>query len=170
MRHYMEVWDDYVGAVSSGLLDVAITDKAAAAMTPTDGFRRWLELTADVHARGRHLFFIGNGGSAGIASHIAADACKNGSLRARAFNDSALLTATANDLAFNQVFALPLIRFADAGDMLISISSSGRSPNIVTALERAQELGLRIVTLSGMDADNPSRTFGDVNFYVPKDR
>ena len=50
--------------------------------------------------RGQHLYLVGNGGSAMIASHFAADACKNGGLRAMAFNDPALLTATANDVAF----------------------------------------------------------------------
>jgi D-sedoheptulose 7-phosphate isomerase len=166
----MEIWDDYVAAVSAGLLNLAITDKTGTALAPASGFRRWIDLTRDVHAGGRHVFFIGNGASAGIASHIAADACKNGGLRARAFNDSALLTATANDLSFDQVFALPLSRFGGAGDMLISISSSGRSPNIVRALECARALGLCIVTLSGMDADNPSRRFGDLNLYVSSAR
>ena len=85
------------------------------------------------------MFLIGNGGSAGIASHMAADACKNGGLRALAFNDAALLTATANDLAFDEVFSLPLERHARKGDLLVTVSSSGNSPNIVKGLECADE-------------------------------
>ena len=73
-----------------------------------------------------------------MASHFAADACKNGGLRAQAFNDASLLTCHRQRLAFEEVFALPLDRFARAGDMLITISSSGSSPNIVRALERAR--------------------------------
>jgi D-sedoheptulose 7-phosphate isomerase len=105
-----------------------------------------------------------------MASHFAADACKNGGLRAQAFNDGPLLTCTANDVAFEEVFALPLERFARSGDMLITISSSGGSPNIVRALERARKMQLRIVTVSGKGADNPSRAFGDVNVYMPSAR
>ena len=96
-------------------------------------------LTREVHDRGGQLYLVGNGASAAMASHIAADACKNGGLRAQAFNDAALLTATGNDLAFDQVFALPLDRLARAGDLLIAISSSGDSPNIVRALEAARD-------------------------------
>jgi D-sedoheptulose 7-phosphate isomerase len=113
------------------------------------------------------VFFIGNGGSAMIASHMATDACKNAGLRALAFNDASLLTAIGNDLSFDQVFALPLSRLGAEGDLLISISSSGNSPDIVLALETARRMGMRLVTLSGMGADNRSRTLGDLNFYVP---
>ena len=166
----MERWQDYVSSMSAGLRDLAITDKTRAILTPAEGFQRWVELTREVQAHGRNVYVIGNGASAAMASHVAADACKNGGLRAQAFNDSSLLTATANDLVFEQVFALPLTRFGRADDLLITISSSGRSPNILRALESAQEMGMRIVTLSGKASDNPSRGFGDLNFYIPCSR
>jgi D-sedoheptulose 7-phosphate isomerase len=123
-----------------------------------------------VQVRGQHVYLIGNGASAAMASHFAADACKNGGLRAQAFNDGSLLTCAGNDVGFDQVFALPLTRFARAGDLLITISSSGASPNILRALECAQELGLQIVTVSGKRADNPSRAVGDINCYMPATR
>jgi len=166
----MERWQDYSTAVSSALRDVAITDETGGALTAADGFERWIEITHDVHAHGQHIYVIGNGASAAMASHMAADACKNGGLRAHTFNDPSLLTATANDVAFEQVFALPLARFGRAGDMLIAISSSGRSPNIVRGLESARAIGMRIVTLTGKESDNPARGFGDVNVYIPSDR
>ena len=165
-----EEWDDYLSAVCSGLGGLAVTDKAGLAMIPAEGFHRWIEITHDVQARGQNIYFIGNGASAAMAGHFAADACKNGGLRAQAFNDAPLLTATGNDLTFDEVFALPLARPARAGDLLITISSSGSSPNILRALERARAMRLQIVTLSGKATDNPSRTFGDVNFYVPNSR
>lgn len=166
----MESWEDYVTAVSVGLRDLTVTDQSGARLSHEDGFRQWVAFTHDVDQRRQHVYFIGNGASAGIAGHIAADACKNGGLRAQVFNDAPLLTATGNDVAFDQVFALPLTRFGRAGDLLVSISSSGRSPNIVRALECARAIGLHLVTLSGMAPDNPSRTSGDLNFYVPSDR
>ena len=166
----MERWQDYVSSMSVGLRDLVITDKTGAILTPAEGFERWIEITREIHAHGRNVYVIGNGASAAMASHVAADACKNGGLRAQAFNDPSLLTATANDLVFEQVFALPLARFGRAGDLLVAISSSGRSPNILRALESAQTIGMRIVTLSGKASDNPSRGFGDLNFYIPCSR
>jgi len=127
-------------------------------------------MTRTTHEGGGYLYIIGNGGSAGMASHMAADACKNGHLRALSFSDLALLTATANDIAYDQVFSLPLERLGRPGDLLVTISSSGNSPNIVRALEAARTLGMRAVTLTGMGADNRARTLGDLNFYVPLSR
>jgi len=169
-RPGLERWEDYFAALCSGLSSLAITDKTGQALTVADGFQRWVEMTHDVQTRGQNLYLIGNGASASMASHFAADACKNGRLRAQAFNDASLLTATANDHVYDEVFALPLERLARAGDLLIAISSSGSSPNIVRALERAQALQLRIVTLSGRKPDNPSRRFGDVNVYIANER
>lgn len=166
----IERWNDYIASMCAGLSAMAVTDRAGASLHAEEGFARWLALTREVHANDRHLYFVGNGASAAMASHFAADACKNGGLRAQAFNDSSLLTATGNDLMFDQVFALPLERLARAGDLLVTISCSGRSPNVIRALERACAMNLGIVTLSGKSPDNPSRRFGDVNFYVPADR
>lgn len=166
----MESWADYVAAVGTCLTRLAITDKSGTSLSAAEGFGRWVEITHETQVRGRCIYLIGNGASAAMASHFAADACKNGGLRAQAFNDGALLTCTGNDLAFDQVFALPLTRFAQAGDMLITISSSGASANILRALERAREMQLYVVTVSGKGADNPSRTFGDLNFHMPAAR
>src|SRR5690349_2951455 len=166
----MESWDAYVAAIGSGLNDLRITDGQGHELGAAGGFARWVELTHEVQRNGQNIFLVGNGASAAMASHFAADACKNGGLRAQAFNDGPLLTCAANDVAFEEVFALPLERFARSGDMLITISSSGGSPNIVRALERARKMQLRIVTVSGKGADNPSRSFGDVNVYMPSAR
>jgi D-sedoheptulose 7-phosphate isomerase len=64
---------------------------------------------------------------------------------------------------------MPIKRFADTGDVLITVSSSGNSPNVIKAIEAAKELGLYAITLSGMKHDNQSRKRGDLNFYVPAD-
>jgi len=166
----MEAWRQYVDTVAAGLRDLAVTDNTGAALTAEAAFQRWLDMTRTLQTNGANVFIVGNGASAAMASHVAADACKNGQLRAQAFTDHSLLTATGNDLAFDQVFALPLSRFARAGDLLITISTSGRSPNVIRALECARSASMRIVTLSGRDADNPSRRFGDLNFYIPHHR
>jgi D-sedoheptulose 7-phosphate isomerase len=166
----MERWSDYIETIAVGLRAMTVTDRHGADLPPSEGFSRWVAMTRAADERGRWLYLIGNGGSAAMASHMAADACKNGHLRAFALNDPALVTATANDLSYDQIFSLPLERLARAGDLLITISSSGNSPNIVRALETGRAMNMEAVTLSGMGADNRSRAFGHLNFYVPLTR
>lgn len=166
----MQGWTDYFGAVSQGLAAMVVTVHGGRELPVGDGVRQWVSMTRATQQRDAHLYIIGNGGSAGMASHMATDAAKNGRLRALAFNDPSLLTATGNDLAYDQVFSLPLERLARSGDLLIAISSSGNSPNIVRALEVARGLGVGSVTLTGMRPDNKARALGDLNFYVPLPR
>ena len=166
----MEGWTDYFGTISQGLAALVVTDRDGRELPVADGVGLWVAMTRATQQRDAHLYIIGNGGSAGMASHMAADAAKNGRLRALAFNDPCLLTATGNDIAYDQVFSLPLERLARAGDLLIAISSSGNSPNIVRALEVARRLDVGTVTLSSMRADNRARALGDLNFYVPLPR
>jgi D-sedoheptulose 7-phosphate isomerase len=113
------------------------------------------------------VFFIGNGGSAAIASHMATDWMKNGGFAATAFNDATQQTCLANDLGFEQVFALPISRHARPGDLLIAISSSGNSANILAGVAAARSAGAGVLTLSGFSPDNALRRCGDMNFYVP---
>jgi D-sedoheptulose 7-phosphate isomerase len=166
----LESWPEYVGTASACLRDLAVTTGAGDALTPVEGFRRWIAMADEGRAHGRRLYFIGNGASAMMASHFATDACKNAGLSALAFNDASLLTAIANDVAFDEIFALPIARLARAGDLVIAISSSGNSPNIIRALETASAMRLTIVTLTGKSPANRARTRGDLNFYVPADR
>ena len=148
---------------------------AAARVTTADGrdanvddFVKWAIATArGAHAAGRKLMFVGNGGSSAIASHMAVDYSKNGGMRSLAFNDGAFLTCLGNDLGYENVFAKQLDLHANAGDLLIAISSSGQSPNILNAVAVARGRGCHIATLSGFQPDNPLRLLGDYNVYVP---
>src|SRR5579862_8031011 len=119
------------------------------------------------HDGGRRIMLIGNGGSAGICSHLATDFCKNGGMRATAFNDGSVLTWLGNDYGYEQVFAKQIEWHGLKGDMLIAISSSGRSLNILNAVASARRLSCMIVTLSGFKPDNPLRSLGDINIYFP---
>jgi D-sedoheptulose 7-phosphate isomerase len=110
--------------------------------------------------------FIGNGGSAAIASHMAIDYSKNGGIRSLAFNDGAALTCLSNDFGYEHVFSKQIELHARPGDLLIAISSSGKSLNILNAVDMAHEKGCFVVTLSGFSPDNPLRNFGDYNLFV----
>ena len=118
-------------------------------------------------AGGSQFLFIGNGASQSIASHMAADFLKNARVRSMAFTDSSLLTCVGNDLGFEELFAEPIRRFGALGDVLVAISSSGCSANILAGVAAARECGMTVITLSGFDADNPLRRSGDFNFWVP---
>ncbi len=166
----MEPWTDYLETVDRGLRSLLVTDQSGAQLEASEGFRLWVEMTGRVKHNGKSLYFAGNGGSAAVASHIAADACKNGEVRAWSFSDVAMLTAAGNDVGFDQIFALPLGRMANEGDLLVTISSSGNSPNVLQAISTARKLRVNIVTLSAMKSDNTSRARGDLNFYVPLSR
>ena len=110
---------------------------------------------------------IGNGGSAGIAGHMAIDFAKNGGVRAITFNDASSLTCLGNDMGYDQVFAQQIKMQGLSGDVLIAISSSGKSPNILRGVEAASAIGCTVITLSGFTPDNPLRRAGALNFYVP---
>lgn len=115
---------------------------------------------------GHKIIFIGNGGSAAIASHMAIDFWKNGGMRAISFNDGPLLTCIGNDYGYKYVFEKPIGMFADPGDVLVAISSSGRSENILLGVKAAQLKGCSVITLSGFDENNPLSFQGECNFYV----
>jgi len=120
-----------------------------------------------LESEGKKVFLIGNGGSASIASHTSIDLLKNAHVRSLTFNDASLLTCISNDLGFEFVFETPIRLLGETGDILFSISSSGRSKNILRATQKARQKGLLVVTFSGFSQNNPLRKLGDVNFYVP---
>ena len=93
----------------------------------------------EMEQNGNCIYFAGNGGSAGIASHLSLDFWKNANVKAMAFNDSSSLTALGNDIGYDFVFSKAIEMFAKPGDMLIAISSSGNSQNIINAVNLAKE-------------------------------
>lgn len=132
-----------------------------------EGINQWIEVTKKTKDADRTIYFIGNGASAMMAGHMSADATKNGGLKCLFLSETALFTAVSNDISYNDVFSFPLQRFAMEGDMLIAISSSGNSENIIRAIETAQEKRMHIVTLTGLDKENRARKSGEINLYVP---
>lgn len=116
--------------------------------------------------RRNSLYFIGNGGSTAIASHMAIDWLNRAHVSAFALNDGPALTCLSNDYGYEEVFHRQLLQHLRSGDMLMIISSSGKSPNVLRSLQAANGIA-SIVTFSGFAPDNPLRKFGGANFYVP---
>lgn len=117
----------------------------------------------------KRILFVGNGGSASIASHMAVDYQNRGGVPALSFNDAAMITCLGNDYGYGQIFSHQINSHAKAGDVLVAISSSGQSINIRNAAARAQMMEIPVLTLTGFDESNPLRKMGVVNFYVPSD-
>jgi D-sedoheptulose 7-phosphate isomerase len=150
------------------LLDrLSFRNEAGAVVGRDEGFRLWRDLARQVRENARTLFMIGNGASASMASHLAADLAKNAHVHTEVFSDLSLITAISNDMGYEHVFAEPLRRRGCPGDLLVAISSSGKSPNILLASEVARDRGLAVVTVSAMRASNPLRSMGHLNAHVP---
>ena len=150
------------------LLDATLAALAVTGASDRErAFADWWDMAAQVRENDRTLYLVGNGASASMASHFAADLSKNAAIRAQVFTDLSQITAIGNDVGFEHIYAVPLARYARPGDMLVAISSSGRSPNIVSAVHAARQAGVFIVTLSAFAEDNPLRQMGNLNFYVP---
>lgn len=160
-------WGHYRGAVDKALAALTVTSACGDPIDSELAFEMLVVWSRELRKKGGTQYFVGNGASSAMAGHMALDWSKNGGVRSMSFNDPAVLTAIGNDLGFDQVFAEPLRRFGRLGDLLISISSSGNSPNVVHALKVARAQGLLIATFSGMKPDNASRSAGDLNFYIP---
>jgi phosphoheptose isomerase len=124
------------------------------------------DLLLNVRERGGKAVIVGNGGSSGIASHLAIDLAKNGKVPAICFGDAAQITCLANDYGFENWLAAAIRMNGKPGDALVAISSSGKSKNILNGVAAAREIGMSVVTLSGFAAENPLRQLGDINFWI----
>lgn len=122
-------------------------------------------LLIDTKDNKRDLYIIGNGGSAAIASHAVIDFMNVGKISAHTLHDSATLSCMANDYGYENTFSNVVTLTLKPKDILIAISSSGQSENIIRAAESAKKLDATVITLSGFDADNKLRKLGELNFW-----
>lgn len=137
-----------------------------------EALRSAAELVRDTISSDRDIFACGNGGSAAIANHLLCDCLKGISigtqLRPRVHTLSStveLITAIANDFSFEDVFSFPLVSLSRPGDLLVVISSSGKSRNIVKALTVAKSLNVRTIAITGFDGGDAS-AMADVSLHV----
>ena len=116
--------------------------------------------------KGSTVYLIGNGGSAAIAEHMAVDFTKIARLRALAVSSCSMVTALSNDFGYEQMFQKIVSYYIRKGDVLIVISSSGMSKNIIEACKKVKEKGGIVITFSGFKEDNLLKKEGDYNFWV----
>jgi len=145
--------------------------RAAKTIDPA-ALERAAELLLAAYRRGARMFSCGNGGSAAIANHMQCDHLKG--IRTATdliphvlslSTNVELMTAIANDIGYEHVFAYQLEVQSEPGDVFIAVSSSGRSPNIVAALTWARDNGLRTIAITGFDG-GPASTLAEVSIHV----
>jgi len=161
---------EYVDGLSSVLHGTEVTDQDQNVVAFGQGLSRMLDMVRVCKDTGGKIIFVGNGGSASIASHMAIDYNNMVGVAAMALNDGAMLTCLGNDFGYEHVFDKQLGFIGQSGDLLVAISSSGKSQNILNAVKTARQRGIEVVSMSGFGADNPLRRTGDVNFYVDSSR
>jgi D-sedoheptulose 7-phosphate isomerase len=139
----------YLGE-EGGLTEIEALDRFSRMIAETEGI----------------VYVIGNGGSAGIASHFSNDLMKALQIRSQTLYDSNLMTCLSNDIGYENVFSYPLSHLLRREDLLVAISSSGKSPNILRAVEVALNKGTQVITLSGFRKSNPLSQLGNLNFWI----
>jgi D-sedoheptulose 7-phosphate isomerase len=162
--------EEYYRNISSLISSIRVTNKDGDEIEFSHGIEVVSKLIISQVESDRKIMFIGNGASASISSHMAADFLRNGGMQALAFNDSALLTCISNDYGYEHVFEKPIEIFSQKEDIIFAISSSGESENIVRGVNAARLNGCSVITLSGFKEDNRLCTMGDINFYVPSEK
>jgi D-sedoheptulose 7-phosphate isomerase len=148
---------------------------AAAATIDRAAVRAAAAILARVYGRGGRAYSCGNGGSAAIANHLVCDHCKlvrtDTALTPRIHSLSTtveMITAIANDISYDEVFVYQLRSLGEAGDVLITISSSGDSENVVRAARWAKENGLEVIAMTGFGGGRSAK-IADVNLHVAAD-
>lgn len=116
--------------------------------------------------KNKKVIIFGNGGSAAIASHVSVDLTKNARIRSINFNEADLLTCFSNDFGYEKVFSKSLEFYADKGDMIIIISSSGNSKNLLEAAKICKRKNFFLCTMTGFNKSNPLKKIGDINLWA----
>ena len=156
----------YLRRLSQAVLATESTDLHGAVLDLDAAAGRAADLIREAADGGGKTLLVGNGGSAAVASHMHNDLCKAGGYRAVVFTEQPLLTALTNDDGYASAYETATRLWVDRGDVMIALSSSGSSENILRAVDAARAGGSSVVTLSGFNPGNPLRSRGDVNFYV----
>ena len=124
------------------------------------------DLLMETNKKGKKMILAGNGASAAIAAHAAVDFTKQAEVRAVTFNEPSLITAFSNDYGYEWWVQKALEFYADTGDVIVLISSSGQSPNVVNAARYAKKNGNPVITFTGFEEENLLKSMGDINFWV----
>lgn len=156
-------------AISKAVEKAHFTDRDGIMLALEDGLEKAREMLSASARDGGCIYILGNGGSSAVASHIVNDLCNTAGIRASTLHEPALLTCFTNDYGFDKAYALMLERVATSRDCLITISSSGQSPNMHEAAKQMRNIGGSIISMSGFSHNNPLRDLGCINCWLDSD-
>lgn len=161
-------FSEYIKKINEGLSNAVVTDINGNEMSYDEGLNIWTDKAQFVKEISKGLiFFCGNGASASMAEHMSHDWFQNAVINTTTCAEVSHITAISNDVGYEDVYSYRIERILSDKDILVAISSSGNSPNIVKAVETAKANGVFTITVSGKKLDNKIRQMGDLNFYVP---
>jgi D-sedoheptulose 7-phosphate isomerase len=159
----------YLNRLNESLLSTKASDRDGDSLPAEEASSQSVAHMRAAGESGGKILLVGNGGSAAIASHMQNDLSKAGKIKALVFTEQPLLTAYSNDDGYETAYESMAKLWAGPNDVLVAISSSGKSENILRTCRVVEAVGGRIITLSGFTPGNPLRSIGDVNFYVESD-
>jgi D-sedoheptulose 7-phosphate isomerase len=134
--------------------------------TDYNSIEKITKLLLSTNKKNKKIIIFGNGGSAAIASHVSVDLTKNARIRCINFNEADLLTCFSNDYGYEKVFSKSLEFYADKGDLVIIVSASGKSKNLLEAAKICKKKKLFLCTLTGFSKGNPLKKMGNINLWV----
>lgn len=124
------------------------------------------DLLIKVRNHNKKVILLGNGASASISSHVSVDLTKVANIKSINFNEANLITCFANDFGHENWMSKAVEFYSEKGDLLICVSSSGNSKNVVNAAKKAKKIKLNVVTLTGFSFNNPLKKTGSINLWV----
>lgn len=160
--------DDYLKSLQGALMETEVKVKDFdGILSYENGINELVEIFLQKRRSNKSIAFIGNGGSAAVAIHMTSDFLKNGRMKTISFYNPATLTCLGNDYSYEDVFSKQVENIMRKEDMLIAISSSGMSANIVKAIKAAHDKSVTVMSFTGFSEDNASRINSDISLYVP---
>ena len=148
-------FEKYISSITSILTNVS-----------ENNINKTIKLINKTKKNNGKVYIVGNGGSASIASHVSVDFAKVAKVPSATFNNSNLITCFANDYGYENWVTQAIKAYMNKNDMIILISSSGTSKNIVNAAKYCKKNSIKLVTLSGFKKNNPLSKLGIINFYI----
>ena len=140
-------------------------DKTLSSIAETNLNKSIKLINKTVKRKGK-VYIVGNGGSSSIASHVSVDFAKVANVPSSTFNNANLITCFANDYGYENWVVEAMKAYLNKNDMMILISSSGTSKNIVNAARYCKKKSIQLITLSGFKKNNPLSKYGNVNFHI----
>lgn len=156
MKDKIDWLDKYFQRYRSGLFNEMINEKII----------QMAQMMENVRQSGGKIIIAGNGGSAAISSHVAVDFTKQTGIPTVTFNDVSLVTCFSNDFGYENWLSKAINRFAKPDDLVVLISCSGTSLNIVNGAIATKGKGCQLVTFTGFEENNPVSVHADLKFWI----